>query len=288
MDNHLVPYRASTSMTVSTALDTLEARLYEAAQANVAQAGEGFTQLELHSMTIIEELKLINSMDLAAVLLRGRLLREIEDNALWANHPGAYQTMEEMARDQGISLSELSNVRDLYNVIFPYMEETLQVSVAQLWEQIGKSNFRELIPVMKGIITGQRPHSATAAASIERILDDTAATAQAAGLSIEPADLRRMAVDTLLSDAGSMTNTQLRGRIRPERTPAINPAVLRHRDGDRMVLMSLSDDQWILLQRKLGSYMEDTQVLDLPEDAIARRREVSRLELVRRVMGMMD
>jgi hypothetical protein len=97
-----------------------------------------------------------------------------------------------------------------------------------------------------------------------------------------------MAVDTLLSDAGSMTNTQLRGRIRPERTPAINPAVLRHRDGDRMVLMSLTDDQWMLLQRKLGSYMEDTQVLDLPEDANARRREVSRLALVRCVMGMMD
>lgn len=46
---------------------------------NVALLGEEFTEAEKEAMVTIEELKLINGMDLAAVLLRGKILRRIEE-----------------------------------------------------------------------------------------------------------------------------------------------------------------------------------------------------------------
>jgi hypothetical protein len=286
MDNTIVPYRASTSMTVSSALDTLEARLFEAAQANVAQAGEGFTQLELHSMTIIEELKLINSMDLAAVMLRGRLIDQIEREGLWAAHPGQYGTLEEMARDQGITISELSNIRDLTRTIFPYMEGTLGIPVAQVWEQIGKSNFRELVSVLKYLISGETPGRGATADTLAHLLEDTAATAAAADLPADDASIRRMAVANLLEDGAAMTNRQLRNSLRPERTDALEPAVI-NAGGLKLVLMEVTDDQYLMFQRVMNNHI-DVSEYDLPADPRARQREAARIPVVRRMTSLLE
>ena len=50
----------SSSSQLSTALLGIENSLLRAAEANVAQMGEGFTDAEREAMTTIEELKLIN------------------------------------------------------------------------------------------------------------------------------------------------------------------------------------------------------------------------------------
>lgn len=174
----IIEYAPSLNSILATALTGLEAQLQRAAECNIramANDGDGFTQAELRAMKTIEELKLVNGLDLAAVLLRGKLIRQIEEEALWTIHPERYDTFEQMARAQGISPSELSNVRDLCFTIFPYFEETLGVPVAQIWENIGKSNMRELVPVLKSIITGQPSNSASVNRSVDRILDEVVA-----------------------------------------------------------------------------------------------------------------
>lgn len=113
----------SSSMQLSTALLGIENSLLRAAEANVALMGDDFTDAEREAMTTIEELKLINGMDLAAVLLRGKLLQRIEERGMWSYHPARYGSLQEMARDQGISVSNLSNIRDLNLVIFPWMAQ---------------------------------------------------------------------------------------------------------------------------------------------------------------------
>ncbi len=282
----IIQFRPSNNLALSSALLGIENQLHEAALANVEAAGDGFTEAEQRAMTIVEEVRLINGMDLAAVLLRGKLLRQIEDEALYSIHPGGYQTLEEMARDQGISVSNLSNIRDLCFVIFPYMEQQMGISVAQVWEQIGMSNFRELIPVMKAIITGEQPDRQSAAQAVERILDDVAATAHAAGQELSDEEIRASAVSNLLNDASSMTNRELRGRIRPERTPNIEPTILRQ-NGARLVMVEMTEDQWLMFQRKLGPYMDPVEV-NLPHDGNMRRIEASRLPVIRRIVNLLN
>lgn len=264
----------------------IEAQLENAARQNLETAlqesGESFTDLEKRAMVKIEELKLVNGMDLAAILLRGKLIHEIEDSALYSVHPEGYTTLQEMAQAQGISLSELSNVRDLVDVIFPYIENTLHVSVAQVWEEIGKSKFRELTSVLKAIITGERSGTASVNASVERLLDDTAATAQAAGQTLTNDELARETIQNLLLAGGQMPTVDLRRHIRPERTNDISVTFVRSGNRRLMIAEIEDEDQFTLINRQLGRHITPTTVF-LPEDEQRRRSEAARVRILREI-----
>lgn len=283
-------YTPSSSLQLSTALLGIESALERAALANVALAGDGFTDAEKEAMTTIEELKLINGMDLAAVLLRGKLLRRIEERSMWSYHPARYNTLQEMAQDQGISVSNLSNIRDLNFVIFPWMTEH-GLSVPEKWEQIGMSNFRELIPVLKSIITGEASGSASVRQSVENILNDTAATLQAAhegeGGEVTEEDIRDAAIEELLTAGELMRNRDLRARIRPERTPSINMDSFLGRDGTRFLLAEVTEDQWTMIQRRLGAHI-DNITIDVPDNPRVRQSAILTRPLVRKLNSLIS
>ena len=263
MDTAISVFTPSTSMTMNDALNGLRRQLELAAYAAVEAAGDGFTAVEREAMAKIEQLKLINNLDLAAVLMRGELLHEIEERALWSVHPGQYGSLQEMARMQGISLSELSNTRDLCDVIFPYMENVLGISVPQVWEEIGKSNFRELVPVLKSLISGEEPATASTRGALNALLDNAAASASVAGQELTDEELRRTVIEGLVHDGQVMTNRELRTRLRPERTEPIQPTVLRQ-NGTRILLVEVTEEQWTALQRRLSTFMDEA-VVDVPE-----------------------
>ena len=271
----------SSSMQLSSALLGIETALEAAARANVQNAGDDFTDAEKDAMTVIEELKLINGMDLAAVLLRGKLLRRIEQESLWSYHPARYGSLQEMAADQAISVSNLSNIRDLNFVIFPWMTEH-GYSIPEMWEQIGMSNFRDLIPVLKTIITGEPSASASVRQSVENILNDTSATLQAANGEL-PTDeeIRNAAIDDLLQTGTLVTNRELRARIRPERTPSIEMDSLLDGTGRRLIMAYVDEDQWTMIQRRLGAHIENIDVR-LPENPRVRQSTVFSRPLGRR------
>lgn len=272
----------------------IETALAAAAHRNVATAigdAADYTLLEMRSMETIEELKLVNGMDLAAILLRGKLLRQIETEALWSYHPNQYSTLEAMAREQGISLSELSNVRDLCFTLFPYMEETLGMNVALTFENIGKSNMRELVPVLKAMITGEDARGSVQT-SVERFLGDAAATEASAAAAenraadTTPENLRRLAVENLLTAGEQMTNADVRRHIRQGHTPGIATTVVRS-NGRRIIVLSADDDQYLMFQRKMGSYMEPIE-FSLPEDQRSRRTEAARIPAFRDISRLME
>jgi hypothetical protein len=222
----IVTFQASQNRGLATALNNIEGAMLTAAEQNLdsylAVSGETYTGAERRAMVVCEQLKLVNGMDLAAVLLRGKLVKQIREEGLWTQHPQGYHSLEEMARDQGIAPSELSNSITLCETIFPYLEAHLGISVPVIWEQIGKSNFRELIPTLMGIITVTTVN-ATVAASVESIMTDTAATLssarQAQGDNSDPTEeeLNNAAIATLLEQGGSMTNRELRATVRTTR-----------------------------------------------------------------------
>ncbi len=281
----IAPYQPSENTQLASSLMGLRSALHTAALANVEQAGEGFTEAEKVAMTAIEELKLINGMDLAALLLRYEKICQIRDQGLWTVHPGGYTTIEMMAASQGISSSKFHNIMDLCGVIFPFIETELGMSVPVLWERIGKSNFRELVPIFKAVITGEMPDTGSTRQSVERLLDDVAATAQSAGQDLNEGEIRLQAARNLL-EAGELTSRELRNRIRPSRTPSIGATVLRS-NGHRFVLAEVTEEQFTMMQRRLNGYMDATPI-DLPQDTRQRQRETHRIPVLATILSNLE
>jgi len=289
-------YAPASNMVLAGALVGLREQIEAAAQANldqVLQTGEEYTETEQLAMLRIEQLRQVNGLDLAAVLLRADYLREIERNNLIARHPAGYQSLQAMARDQGISLSELSQTLDLANVIFPYVQDTLGMPIPVLWESIGKSNMRELVPVLKGIITGDGSATGSARLSMQRLLDDVAATARAAGEDIDfdteegQAVLRRRAVEGLLEDGALLTNRELRQRIRPERTEPIEVTSIV-RNGEQIIVASMDGDQWQNFMRRAGTICDFTVVDIANLTPGERQREALRIGTLRTLLDMVS
>lgn len=278
----------SSSMQLSSALLGIENALEAAARYNVEQAGDDFLDAEKEAMTVIEELRLINGMDLAAVLLRGKLLRRIEETSMWSYHPARYGSLEEMANDQGISVSNLSNIRDLTFVIFPWMASK-GMSIPEKWEQIGISKFRELIPVLKVMITGQPSATQSVQGSVDAILNDTAATLRAANPNreISEEEIRDTAIDDLLTAGELLRSRELRARIRPTRTPNINMDTYMTNEGTRIIIAELSEDQWTMFNRLLGQHVDNITV-DYAFDARVRQREIMTRPIMRKLTSMVS
>jgi len=113
MDNSLVIIAPSSDTNLALALNGIQATIYQAAERNLDAALAGspsptrLTMLERSAIIEIEALKLTNGIDLAALLIRGRILRKIREQNLLNVHPEHFSTLAEMASAQGISSAEL-------------------------------------------------------------------------------------------------------------------------------------------------------------------------------------
>jgi hypothetical protein len=227
---------------------------------------EAYTTPQLRAMVKLEQLKIEGDLELAAVLLRGKLIQEIEREGLWSIHPNQYSSMQEAAVANGLSLSEYSDIRNLYNTVFPYITGTLGLDLAHIWEEIGKSNFRELTPVLVRLITGHASQSRRVEELVERMSDDIHASYEAAGQAIEEEQMVQEAVDTLLQ-AGTLPNRELRQVIRPERTPSFASYIteIQYQGQPQKIVISIVDpDQLSLFRRRMSGYM-DAQAIELDQ-----------------------
>jgi hypothetical protein len=291
-------FAPATSVVLAGALVNLREQIEAAARSNldtVLAQGEEYTETEQMAMLRVEQLRQVNGLDLAAVLLRAEYLREIQNNNLITRHPAGYASLGEMARDQGISLAELSQTLDLANVVFPYVENTLHVPIPVLWEQIGKSNMRELVPVLKAIITGEDAGAASVNQATERIIDDLVATMRSAGQIDDGEDveermpeIRQAAVTQLLQDGAHLTNRELRQRIRPERTPSVEVTTITPAGQENVVIVAqMTPEQWELFMRRMGQYA-DPQPFWAPVDPGQRQREALRIAPLRTLMDFIN
>jgi len=284
-------FQPASAPALAGALVGIRSNIEAAARANlnaVLQEGGDYTETEQQAMLMIEQLRQVNGLDLAAILLRAEYLNIIEANNLITRHPAGYASMREMARDQGISEAELSQTLDLANVIFPYARDTLGWNIAQMWEEIGKSNMRELVPVLKGIITGEPSNSATVNDSVERILDDVTITFRNSDqpeLADDNAAVQQAAVEQLLEQGQLLTNRELRQHIRPERTPSV--PVVTFQEGDNVIITAeLSPDQWEVFMRRMGQYA-DPMPMFLHPDMEQRMRDARRFDALAHLLHIL-
>ena len=143
------------------------------------------------------------------------------------------------------------------------------------------------MPVLKGLITGERSASASTNTAVERILNDAAATAQAAGANLNDEQLRQAAVSNLLVAGGQMTVPQIRDHVRNgETTPQITATVLVI-NGQRYVISEMDEDQFVMFQRKMGQRIAPV-TFELPDDPARRRVEAARIRPVRAIANLIN
>lgn len=279
----------ATNNTLARAYVGLEGEIRRAAQEAlrlaVANSGESYTEIEQQSMVTIESLRLVNGLDLTAVLLRGKLVREIEENGYITVHPAGYTSLEEMATDQGISVSELSKTINLANVVFPHLRDRGLV-IAELWEQIGKSKFSEMLPHLRVLILNEESQSEQVNSTVQQLINDATASALATGEDLTDREIRDRVVLNLIQDGVHLNNRQLRQQLRPERTPPADVTII-DADGRRHLIISVSEDQWRMVERKLGRDASYQRFM-LPDDPGARRIEAAQIPDLRALVNIVE
>jgi hypothetical protein len=76
---------------------------------------------------------------------REEALAKISKMQLWRYLPGDYSSEEEAVQMVGkLSRSMMSNIKDWYNIIFPYVQDVLRMSITEFWHSMELSNLREI------------------------------------------------------------------------------------------------------------------------------------------------
>ena len=264
----IIPLDFSQESFLAREIEGLESVKLEATRNTVSEfvrsQGVSLTDTEMETVITVQILKELNSIDLASLLLRYKYLRKIRDDNLVTRHPGQYASLAEVATDAGISVSELSRIVDLVEIVFPYLGSTLHMDIPTVWKEVGKSNFIDMLPVLKVLITGKQvTHSNQANESVQRFLDDAAAGYIAAEQEVpEEVELRMGVVRDIIERGTQLNNHEFRTHLRPKRIPPIKVFRLES-DGLGVLIASVTEDQMHMLTNRAGTCI-DVRQTDLP------------------------
>lgn len=277
----IAEFAPATDMQLATGLGQIRQQIYDAAQANLAAVGEGFTEIEQNAMLHCEALRQTNGLELATVLIRGEIIDTIVGSNLTTQHPNQYESLRDMARDQGISHSELSKTQVLCGVVFPYLRDILNVNVTEMWEQIGKSKFTDMLPYLRVLMTGEDSNSTQVNDTVVLLREEFLRARVTAG-ETEPMSeeaVNQVLVVQLLQEGALLPTRRLRERLRPERTPPIETVYLRHGDVT-YVMARLSVDQVNMFEQRMHAHTSP-QIINLSDNPQVRATEVAAIPLIR-------
>ncbi|HZW02482.1 MAG TPA: hypothetical protein VFF68_01045, partial [Anaerolineaceae bacterium] len=105
METAVAIYQPTADLALSSSIMALNFAFEERARELVISAtnGLGYTNAEITAMTKLEQLKLINGMDLAAIYMRHAVIRQIREGSLFSMHPENFNSDKAMAQAAGIS-----------------------------------------------------------------------------------------------------------------------------------------------------------------------------------------
>lgn len=272
---------------LSANLTSLEQKIYETAQHNLDQIDGGqFTAIEKQAILHTEALHLTGALDLTTLLIRGKIVKEIVEKNLTTQHPSEYTSLRELASDQGLSHSELSRTLTCVDVVFPYLRDTLNVNIAEMWDRVGKSKMFEMLPHFTAMITGEESPSDRVNESVEMLREEVIATAVAMGRDLDDAQVNQTVIGQLLDDASQLPVREMRSRMNPDPTPPIQTTYINS-EGETFLLAALTHDQVEKFERLMASH-SDAQVFDLPSDPTIRAHEAAGIPMVARITNLVS
>jgi hypothetical protein len=237
------------------ALFSIEEKLNQAAMDQIQSVTtQHYSGPQLLAMKEFTKLQLMNSFDLAGVVLRGRILETIEQYNLWNEHPEQFRTLEEAAQAYNISVSMLCDIRTMYKYVFPKLAE-LEIDIPGTWNEVGLSNMRELNPILKALITGEEPEKKSVKEKVNKLLDDVKATAAASGQDLTDEELVNEAITHALT-LGRDSNAGLRKSLTMTKDRELILTAVLRKNGTRYVVSEVDEDQYSLLLNVAGKFMD--------------------------------
>jgi hypothetical protein len=263
METAVTTYQPSEDAIISNSLMNIENTFIDAARTQFfsqTNGGEGYTGAEQNAIVLTEALRLVRSLDLTAIMLRDKMLKEIEDTGAWSEHPERFQGLQALAQYVGLSITQLSYEGTVCRVVFPYFA-TLGITPVEIFDRISRSNLNEIVPVLRIMITGEQSARPATNEAATRFLDNAAASLRTAGENPTPNDIRDQAVQDLFENGATMTQQAIRRHIRPSRTAPMDPVVIT-RGGRRYVIAAMDEDQYEALKNKTGTFLGDVNYIE--------------------------
>lgn len=163
----------STNGFLSETLRNLIAEIEAAAKSDLAGAftNDEFTNPEKKSMLVFRMMELAREAMTASEVILAGVLSYYEDTHLYSVHPQGFTTITQAANAAGISVSEYSQMRSLWKIVIPYLQE-IGIDIVQSWSEIGKSNMRALTPALVSVITGELSRSEKTRDFVERVQNE--------------------------------------------------------------------------------------------------------------------
>ncbi len=302
--NALLPIEVSTNAGLSGSLRGAANLLDNAATQYVRENYPEATGIEQLALVKVEAFRQVSSFDLMGIVLRVHYLRQIQTMGLIAAHPGRYTSLSDMANENGVATSDMLFMLDLVNVVFPYVQNTMEIPIPEFYGALGKSKLKEIMPVLKALVTGDNPDAGTTREAVERLIADalagmrtapTAEEARAAVIVENPnateADrtaarevlqrrARRRAVDHLVDIATNLPTNEVRRTLRPNGTPPVDLAVVTDASGEKYIIAKITPDQATMIQRRMGEHIQQIPV-ELPPDPAQHQTALFRIGPIR-------
>jgi hypothetical protein len=256
------------------AIAGLETQVRAQAIENLGREALGrMTGAQCQAAIVSEMLKVMSTeVDYAHTRLKAQLLAQLEAGELWAQHPGDYGSLDELAVDLGISKSEASDLLAWERHIYPWLERELALKPFQVWQSLPKTKRRRLTPYLR--VLADPDHETDSDKIRASLASFRMAVREEEDLS--PAEEDRAIAAKLLNLARGMTTRDMEHALSPEHTPAIVATALRcrHRviDGEGeiheetlyQVVFTATWDQLVLLRRRFPDRL-DLQIIDGPD-----------------------
>lgn len=256
------------ALSIGNALEAKKNEIYDKIEAiarenmKEAMTNEAYTTPQKMAILKFHMLNLTGDLDLPPLMVRGKILEEIHNMKLWSQLPGSYSTEEEaIEAEANMSRTEAIRTRDLYTVVFPFVQNKMGLSIPEFWASArSKSNIFDLVPLMKVAITGELSRSEGVNEAVKRIKE-------------EVGDDTEKMVDHMIDLAGTVSNRNLRDVIRPTDKIA---AVLARRNGTTYMLAELTNDEADRIRNMKGFEVSEVSLEEY---------EVKQIPVARRLIG---
>lgn len=229
----------------------MERKVYRAAQEQIdAETEDGVPYEGPRRMAMIRyrELVLLKNADLISFMMKAIAINEIEKRNLWSALEG-YDTPEKAAEAEAqISPSEYSNIKTLWSVVIPFLNEC-GYNIEDLLLKKG-SNVRTAIPMLKRIATGEPSNRERINVRYDQMMDEMKEIAKNKGTHPTELDFRKVMVDTII---GMMDDTftnfrQALDPYRPENARTTDPVVplypclIARKNGKSFIIIEVDND----------------------------------------------
>lgn len=150
LTDDMVYHLAALTAPLDVFVSHLKTKTEEAAQQIVESGKPNLSPAEHKAVVVEQQLKIISGLQLEINLLMGDVLNEADIASTWKSHP-SIKSFSELLAEVGLSASESSDYIAISTIIFPWLEE-MGLNPREMWQRIGKSKFRRIVPLLRAIL----------------------------------------------------------------------------------------------------------------------------------------